>query len=266
MTTRYVGQDVDGLWAANTGSAKYPDSDLDEFGYANLTAALNAANTNDTIYLQPGTYTLPEITIPLTIKGQDRTAVNVSGGPISADNVILDSINVTDTISVSGSAAFVRCNSTLDPFAIATNEACAVAAGCQNTIAAESIKAAATNYPFIRPSLGGSGRYSKRYRVWATVQAPATRRQRSGESKIARWISLGRMLMRMEESSAREAIQARLLIVNATGRCFTKSGFPISNEFRLQLADGRNLEVRSAAYLDPPDSELEIMYSEVGKG
>jgi len=266
MTARYVGQAGDGLWAAGTSSAKYPISDLDEYGYPDLSSALTAANSGDTILLQPGTYSIPSITMPLTIKGQDRNAVFIGTATIAGDNVLIDSVNITGAITVSGSCGFVQCKSNLDIFAIATGAGAIATAGCQGNAVAETGRAAATNYPFIRQALGGGGRYGTRPRTWVTVQAPATRRPKIGHVELARWIRLGRTQVRMEERTANETTQARLLLVEATGRCLCRSGFPISNEFRLLLDDGRALEVRSAKYLNPPDSELEILYSEVSKG
>lgn len=268
MTTRFVGQAVDGLWAAGTSSARYPNADLDEFGYPNLAAALAAANANDTLLLQPGTYTFPTITIPLTIRGQDRTSTIINATEVDADNVLFDSLYVAGLVTVKGSAGFVKCvmNPSLTNIALATGDGCVVTAGCQGTAVADTTKAAATNYPLLRDATGGGGRYSARYRTWVTVQAPAVRRQSNGQAKIAKWISLGRLIVRMEEATAREAVQARLLIANATGRCFAKSGSPVSNEFRLVTFDSRVLEVRSVVYMDPPMAELEIAYSEVAIG
>ena len=266
MTTWYVGV-TGGIWASGTASAAVPPSGTAK---DTIAEALAAAADGDVIRLSPGTHDLPaaiEKDVHLIGYGSAVTTIETAS-PVSvvADDttVRIDSVNLAGTLPlrVEGKLSLYRCNAEWDAAAEIATGGAGIAVWCAKPVAAMS-DAAIGNYPLSSktPPGGRSGAKISSYRHAVELQAAAKLVKASGQKSPETWLTFADLRVRFDERTAREGLQNRLIVANATGMAYCRGGMPVHPNFRM-LHDSRILQVQGVNMAVAPRNELEILYSE----
>jgi hypothetical protein len=266
VTTWFIGISS-GVWAAGTPSALVPPTGA---GQANFADAYTAAADGDVIRLAPGTHLLPAtVGKTLHVIGYGQAVTNLqTADPSStvADGKTLRVEAVTITgpqpVQVAGKFSAYRCTTAADCLAQVAAGGAGVAVWCGKLVQAAA-GGAVGNYPTPAKTMPGgqSGRRIGTYRQVVALQAAAKLDQKSGQKKAEDWLTFADLRVCFDERTAREGMQHRLIVANATGLAYCRGGVPVHPDFRMVHA-GRTLGIQGVNMSIAPRNELEIFYSE----
>lgn len=266
MTTWYVGV-TGGIWAAGTGSAAVPPSGTAQ---ATLAEAIEDATDGDVIRLAGGEFELPAIvakSVRLIGLGSGLTTIQLADPVSTVDSessLRIEGVNLAGDrpLRVDGRLSLYRCTAETDAAAEIATGGAGIAVWCGKPVVPAS-DGAVGNYPMAAKTNpgGASGSKISSYRNVVELQAPAKLLKASGQKSPDTWLTFADLRVRFDERTAREGLQNRLIVANATGLAYCRGGMPIHPQFRM-LHMGRTLHVQGVNMTPAPRNELEILYAE----